>query len=320
MPFRDRVARRFGETVSAPHSTLPPPDHGYYMTPALPYAHDLLPTPPSTPQHCSDPADGHDFYLDEYDCTQSDYNPPSTVADPRAGLERGRRAGHGRGKNTRVVELKSQDTTRQDALVCGTLGPQTRRSERISKSKNSKSSSARPKGPGSRQVAATTGSSRSTRSSCTPTYQDLLNTSDGCQWGGRATRSRSKMTDDGGKQLSPTSPFLSCKYLLSCCSSIASRGYQTNSFLEQTMTFAVREASDLHTKPFPRFTDAQQLHLRISRRFEVIGLRTTCVSTQDTILEIEDSMLTLLAEHHILGRVRTPCPDYSWLELGAYQD
>lgn len=216
MPFRDRVARRFGETVSAPHSTSSPSEHGYYMTPALPFAHDHLPTPPSTPHHFSDPADGYDFYLDEYDCNQSQhYNSLSTAADPRVGLRRGRRAGHGRRKNTRLVELKNRDTTSQDALAREALGPHTRRSGRIVKSKNSKLGSTRPKGPGSRQVAATTGSSRSTcstRSSFTPTYQNLLNTSDGRQWGTRVTRSRSKMTDDDGKQLSPTSPFLSCKY------------------------------------------------------------------------------------------------------------
>lgn len=220
MPFRDRVARRFGETVSAPHSTSQL-DHDYRMTPALPYVQDPLPTPPSTPHnHYSDSTDGYDFYLHEYDCLVPTYhNQDPTVADPRAGLGRGRRAGHGRRKNTRVVGRKGRDPSSSEetgTLVREALGPRLRRSERISKAKNGKSgSTTRPKGPGSRQVAASTGSaSRSTRSSSsrsTASFKNLLDTSDGRQWGDRVTRSRSKMTDDGGKQLSPTSPFLSCK-------------------------------------------------------------------------------------------------------------
>lgn len=229
MPFRERVARRFGETVSASHSTSQP-DHDYYdphMTPALPFVQDSLPTPPCTPHHhYSDPADGCDTSPDEHDCVIS-------VADPRAGLALGRPAGHGRPKKNTHVGGKGREPSsgqETEALVREALRPQPRRSERIAKvkhaqAKNAKAKSAknsgsteRPKEPGSRQVAASTGSaSRSTRSATS--FQNFLDTSDAGQWGGRVTRSCSKMTDGAGKQLSPTSPYLSCKWFasLSCC-------------------------------------------------------------------------------------------------------
>lgn len=233
MPFRDRMARRFGETVSAPDSSHPV----FSCDPEFNPRRSIIPAVLLDRSLCSHPVSSGASIIYGNDSTNAGCtnHPPSR--DPRSGTDRRcKQQPKASARHTR----KNTDSGRGDSGVESVaregLGPQHRGAERITKISKSQLGTKRR---GAKTPVATTGSTvgvrdpaqpssparvtRTTRSSSRAArpraddagdeLDDLFGSGRPC--GGRITRARSKevkKTDKDGKQLSPTSPYLSCEY------------------------------------------------------------------------------------------------------------
>lgn len=182
MPFRDRVARRFGETVSSPAS----------LSPQLPLS------PPPT-----------GFGPDPRVGTGSGRGLGCTRTRATARHDRMDCNGTGQGNGTGT-----------DMLVRSTLGPQHRPGDKVVKSigRTARAVSRRTTGNPCAYPSASSSSSSPARrtsprsgppharySSCTSFDPSRR------KHHFRVTRANCKMTDAHGNQLSPTAPYLSCE-------------------------------------------------------------------------------------------------------------
>lgn len=180
MPFRDRVARRFGETVSSPASLSP------FFHPA--------------PLNNSSP-------------------------DPRISTGSGLGLGCNRNRATARLDRRD-DTSRSDSgsnssrssgegekIARSVLGPQHPPNNKVLKG-----GKPRTRWGGRRRAPATTGRStspitrrRSRRSSSASSSTSIISSTR--SFHSRVTRASSRLTDENGEQLSPTAPYLSCKFI-----------------------------------------------------------------------------------------------------------
>lgn len=235
MPFRDRVARRFGETVSAPVSDQ------ISLRCAVPL--DQFPCSLSPPPGPDKVYNGNDSL-----CANL-ANQNTTISDPRIGTDSGCSKPSDRNKASARHSCKSTGAGRgkrgdTEYMVRESLVPRHRGAQRILKHRKEKLGTKRR---GVKTRSNTTGSAvevrhsvrRTTRSACSPVVAQSpkasltrLDASDasaddelvgllgrGRFTGGRVTRASSRqiMTDRHGKQLSPTSPYLSCEYPYPLC-------------------------------------------------------------------------------------------------------
>lgn len=166
MPFRDRVARRFGETVSFPAS--------------------LSPSHPVSPNHSADPRVGTGSGLG-LGCNR---NRATVRHDRRDDTRNSSRSNEGEKVVRKVLGVKHLHYYNK---IVKTSKPWARRA--------------------GRRISATTGRSCSSVSRRSAFRSPLSsNPLSARNLYGRATRASSRLTDENGKQLSPTAPYLSCKY------------------------------------------------------------------------------------------------------------
>lgn len=231
MPFRDRVARKFGETVSSGSfsDSLQIQPHGYTTCGGFPAVRDDL-----TP-FCASSTTLHDDH-------QVVNMLPSTIhiLDPRLGLTSGRglscarpRIASCRDRAPAAIPyhehkdekfLRKALGSRQGRVIKPASKTKTMTTSRRSRPKakgTTGSSTGVVQGPSTRSSSRTSrpSSSSSTTSTRSSTSSSVYN--HGRRLGARVTRASARLadangnqlTDKNGKQLSPTSPYLSCKYL-----------------------------------------------------------------------------------------------------------
>lgn len=180
MPFRDRVARRFGETVSSPASLSP---HLSLSTPSTRFSPD--------PRVVSGSGRG-------LGCTRI----RATARHDRMDCNG---TGHGNGTDT-------------ERLVRSTLGPQHRPSDKVAKSVGRTARAARMRSTGNSFAYPSASSSPSSPTRRTSPRSRTPHAKSSCtsfesrrKYHARVTRANCKMTDAHGNQLSPTAPYLSCE-------------------------------------------------------------------------------------------------------------
>lgn len=181
MPFRDRVARRFGETVSSPASLSP-----------------HLPLPNFPAGFSPDPRVGTGSGRG-LGCTR-------TRATARHDRMDCNGAGHGGGADA-------------ETLLRSTLGPQHRPGDMVAKSigRTARAAGRRTTGNPCAYPSASSLSSSSPARRTSPRPRLPHATSSCTSFGPRrkyhtrVTRANCKMTDAHGNQLSPTAPYLSCE-------------------------------------------------------------------------------------------------------------
>lgn len=274
MPFRDRVARRFGETVSAPVSDQIP----------LRCAVSLDQSPCSLPL-----LSGSDKVYDDGD---DDTSLRASLANPTITISvQIKTTARHYGKNTGAGRGERGDA---ENIVREGLSPRHRGAQRVIKHSKKDSGTKRR---GVKTRTTTTGSSvevrdparRTTATACGPVVahapeasSNRLDTGDasadeelveilgnGRSSSGRVTRASSRqiMTDRYGEQLSPTSPYLSCEYpspLCTKCDDIVLTLPPVVHDVCRTQSSSTYSGS-LPPNGTPTITNVQQLPMRILR-------------------------------------------------------
>lgn len=244
MPFRDRVARRFGETVSAPQFELDSDDSGTvaelaFATPAISFSQTSSPFHNRSPC-CSPPAsDSLSSLDDDSNVYKQESSFHSAAAKKRVFMHKALGPQHHK-TGSKIIKAQAKTAADEPGTRCrlrprgissrrpstptaSSSSPVPSSSSPLSSSRNSSPapgrrvtrSRARP----SSSVSRTSTSPASSEDSLLDEFNELFG--GGRSACGRGTRfsSRRVYTDARGNQLSPTSPYLSCEYPLSilCC-------------------------------------------------------------------------------------------------------
>lgn len=216
MPFRDRVARRFGETVSSGSilDSVPVQDHESIMS------HAFHPEQDESTRLCASPT----HFLDADHVADH-------KSDPRLGASSGRSLSCARYSTALHHDTAHAGAPREEPkkFLGKALG---QRQSRISKPapkamgrnggsrRGTGSSTGVVQGPPTRSSSRRTRSSSSSSSNSTRSFTPASVYSNVRRLGARVTRASANLTDENdkpltdlnGKQLSPTSPYLSCEY------------------------------------------------------------------------------------------------------------